>query len=254
MKKSLGIFIILSIVLSISSCKVFYPNQMFKQNDYQYFELAKKEIEQYTIEPGDQFTISVYSRDGFRLVDVVSQGGTESYKNASVENVTFLVDAEGFANLPILGNYYIKGFSEMELERILEEKYSSLFVDPYVVVKVSNRRAFVFVGQTGSVIALNEAPTSLIEVLAKAGGLGLNLKAYKIKLIRGSSKNPEVRIIDLSTIEGMRNADLTVRSNDIIYVEERRRVTTDVLREVTPIVSLITTLITFSILIGRVGN
>lgn len=251
MKRSLVFFIILLAALSMPSCKVFYPGQMFKQKDYQYFELAKKEMEQYSIEPGDQFTISVYARDGFRLVDVATQGRADI---GSGGTITFLVDAEGFANLPIIGNYYVKGYSEVELERILEEKYSSLFVDPYVTVTVSNRRVFLFRSSSGSVVTLNQSPTSLIEILAKSGGLNQNLKAYKIKLIRGSLKNPEIRVIDLSTIEGMRNADLTVRANDIIYIEERRRITADLFREIAPLVSLLTTLITFSFLIQRVGN
>ena len=33
--------------------------------------------------------------------------------------VNFLVDNEGFAKLPIIGEFYVKGFTETELERVL---------------------------------------------------------------------------------------------------------------------------------------
>lgn len=226
----------------MSSCRVFYPNMMFKQKDYQYFELAQKTVEEYIIKKGDQFTLRVFARDGFKLVDIVNN------QSAGVINTggggAYLVDNEGFAKLPIIGEFYVHGYTESELERILEEKYSSLFVDPYVILTVTNRRAFVFKGSSASVVPLNESPTNLFEVIAKSGGIGNDLKAYKIKVIRGDLKNPQITIVDLSSIEGMRNADLIVQSNDIIYIEPRRRIVSDALREVAPILAWATTILT----------
>jgi polysaccharide export outer membrane protein len=215
---------------------------MFKQKDYQYFELAQKQVEEYIIKKGDQFSLRVYSRDGFKLIDVVSgQGGIN---NSTGGSGVFLVDNEGFAKLPIIGEFYVYGYTESELERILEEKYSNLFVDPYVILTVTNRRAFVYKGSSASVVTLNESPTNLFEVIAKSGGIGGDLKAYKIKVIRGDLKNPQITLVDLSSIEGMRNADLIVQSNDIIYIEPRRRVASDLLREVSPVLAWVSTILT----------
>ena len=87
------------------------------------------------------------------------------------------------------------------------------------------------------VVELNNAPTSLPEVLAKSGGLMRSVKAYNIKIIRGDMANPEVRIIDLSTLEGLRSADLIVQSNDIIYVEQKRTYAADLAQQISPIIS-----------------
>jgi len=225
---------------------------MFQQKDYQYFELAKKQIDEYVIQKGDQFTLRAYSRDGFRLIDVLGgtnvgagnaqEGGVSQQGNTFGEN--YFVDNEGFAKLPILGEFYVKGYTETELERILAEKYSNLFVDPYVVVTVLNRRVFVYKGSTASVVTLNQAPTNVFEVIAKSGGIGADLKSYRIKIIRGDLKNPQISLIDLSSIEGMRNADLIVQSNDIIYIEPRRRPASDILRELSPIFAWASTILT----------
>ena len=217
---------------------------MFQQKDYQYFELAKKQIDQYIIQTGDEFTLKAYSRDGFRLIDVLGNSGEVSQTGSGGGAVNFLVDKEGFAKLPIIGQFYVKGYTETELERTLAEKYSNLFVDPYIVLNVINRRVFVFKGSTGSVVSLNEAPTNLFEVIAKSGGIANDLKSYKIKIIRGDLKNPQISVIDLSSIEGMRNADLIVQSNDIIYIEPRRRPATDVLRELSPVFAWASTILT----------
>jgi protein involved in polysaccharide export with SLBB domain len=258
----------------LSSCKLFYPNTMFRQKDYQFFELAKKDINQYVINTGDQFTLRIYSRDGFKLVDVLGTGmgsgmgnigagggagggarsgasgnqvgnsggrlgGGAAIATDAINVLTFLVDPEGYANLPVLGMFYVKGYTEPELEKILEQKYSNLFVDPYVMLRVINRRAFVFLGNQATVVQLNEAPTSLFEVLARSGGLDRNLKAYDIKVIRGDLKNPQIQQVDLSTLEGIRRAELTIQSNDIVYVDQRKKLG-PAIQDIAPIFSFIT--------------
>ncbi len=249
MKKLVYYSVISFLLMSISACKVFYPNIMFQQKDYQFFELAKKQIDEYVIQTGDQFTLQAFSRDGFRLIDVLggTNGNSVSGAGGTTQgtlSVNYLVDNEGFAKLPIIGEFYVKGYTETELESILAEKYSNLFVDPYIVLTVSNRRVFVYTGSTASVITLNQAPTNLFEVIAKSGGIATDLKSYKIKVIRGDLKNPQISVIDLSSIEGMRNADLIVQSNDIIYIEPRRRPASDVLKELAPVFAWASTILT----------
>ncbi len=263
MIKNLHYFLGILLLFSASSCRTLYPNEMFKQKDYQFFELAKKKIEEYVIAPGDELTLEVYSRDGFKLVDVLGGGfggnqtvapatsalssgttTTSSGSNTTAVKHTYMVDKEGFVKFPVLGMLYVKGYTQNELETQLAQRYASLFVNPFVILRVANRRVFVFRGEVASVVELNNAPTSLPEVLAKAGGLSRNLKAYNIKILRGDLANPQVRIINLSTLEGLRTADLTVQSNDIIYVEQKRTVVNDVLILIAPIVTTISSAIT----------
>jgi polysaccharide export outer membrane protein len=193
MKNSWLVLLVVGL-MSLNSCKLFYPNQMFRQKDYQFFEFATKQLNEYTIESGNQLSVQVYSRDGFKLIDVLGGGESNTMPsnnsnvagapnnnssitstNSATNRVNYLVDNDGFARLPILGEFYVRGYSHKELEKVLAEKYSSLFVDPFVIVKVNNRRVFVFKGSSGGdVVYLNETPTSLIEVLAKTGGLDQN--------------------------------------------------------------------------------
>lgn len=249
-KKYFKIAFILLAISFFSSCKVFYPSKMFSQKDYQFFEFAKKKINEYTIEPDDILSIQIYSRDGFKLIDVF--GGGEVAAGSGGAN--FLVDKDGFVKLPVLGDFYVKGYSHRELENVLAQKFSNLVVEPYVIIKVQNRKAFIFNGSIASVIPLNEYPTSLVEVLAKTGGLSRDVKAYNIKIIRGDLSNPSIQLVDLSTMEGIRNTNLTILPNDIIYVEERQRVVRDVLREVSPFITGINLIISTVFIIRTIGN
>ncbi len=252
MKHFVGIFLIAVLLISIPSCRVLYPNLMFQQKQYQYFELAQKQIDQYVIQPGDELTLRIYTRDGFKLIDVSSGNAGGS---GSGGGLSYLVDNEGFARFPVLGELFVKGYTEKELNRILADKFSGLFVDPFVVLNVANRRVIMFKGSSASVLGLNNGPTNLLEVIAKAGGIGGGEKAYKIKILRGDIKNPQVILIDLSTLEGMRRADLIVQSNDIIYIEEKRAsVPAQILAEVGPYLSFVTTIATVILLVKTYGK
>jgi polysaccharide export outer membrane protein len=107
-----------------------------------------------------------------------------------------------------------------------------------------NRRVLVFpgTGGTGRTVQLTNENMSLIEALALAGGLTQTGKAYKIKLIRGDLRNPKVMLIDLSTIDGMRQSNMLLQANDIIYVEPVPRYSQEILSQLAPIIGIITSL------------
>lgn len=254
MRKYITFLLIGFLVLTFSSCKLMYPNIMFKQKDYQIFEIKDRLISNYVVKPNDMITVQVYSRDGFDLIDKTANSNSTVKTNISTNlnqsNIAeYRVDDKGFADLPILGNYYVEGLTEIALKANLENEYSKLYVDPFVNVRVVNRRVFVFKGAVGQVIPLNPTPTTLIEVLALSGGLTQGLKSYNIKVIRGDLKNPNILQVDLSSIEGLTQSEIVLQSNDIVYVEPRRKIFTDALREVTTTISILTSILTSGVLI-----
>ena len=64
-----------------------------------------------------------------------------------------------------------------------------------------------------------------------------------MKLIRGDLRNPQIQLIDLSTIEGVKQSNLLLQANDIIYVEPTRNLSESILVKISPIVGLFTTII-----------
>ena len=108
-----------------------------------------------------------------------------------------------------------------------------------------DRRVMVFpgTGGSGTVVTLENENTTLIEALALAGGITETGKSNVIKLIRGDSRNPQVHLIDLSTVEGMTKSNMLLQANDIIYVEPVKRVSQNILAELAPIVGIVTSLL-----------
>ncbi len=251
-------------IFFLNSCGGLYPSTMFKQKDYQYFELAQKKIEEYNIGSGDLLSLKVFSRDGFKLLDMItsedskvssSGGGQETYLQE-----TYLVDEEGFVNLPIVGELFVRGYTETQLKNILIDKLASIYVDPFILLKVENRRAIVIKvaavasGGGATIVGLNQSPTSIIEVLAKAGGLSATSRANKIKIIRGDLKNPQIIEVNLATIEGVRKSAMDVLPNDIIYIDSRRNAIRTILTDAAPYIGLTTSITSIILLIRTLGN
>jgi polysaccharide export outer membrane protein len=154
----------------------------------------------------------------------------------------------------MIGKKKLTGLSVDEAEAILEQDYKLHYVDPFVRITVLNRRVIVLGANGGQVLPLVNENTTLIEVLALYGGLNLGAKAQNIKLIRGDLDNPEVHLIDLSTISGMKYSALRVESEDIIYVEPWRRPWLESLRDITPALSLTTSILTLIVVVQNLAN
>ncbi|MCB2376290.1 polysaccharide biosynthesis/export family protein [Hymenobacter sp. BT635] len=146
----------------------------------------------------------------------------------------FLVQATGFVNLPMVNMVKVSGLTLLEADSLLKTKYDVFYKDSYVATRVTNNRIVVLGSPGGQVIPMFNDNMNLLEVLASAGGLegggiggggigGGRGRAYNIRLIRGDLRNPQVQVIDLSTIEGMRRANLQVEPGDVVYIEPVRR-------------------------------
>jgi polysaccharide export outer membrane protein len=87
-------------------------------------------------------------------------------------------------------------------------------------------------------------------VVALAGGIRDEARSNSIKLMRKiKSGDREIYNIDLSTINGLKAAQMIVQSNDYIYIDFKSRYASAILQELTPWLSLLTTaLLTYSII------
>lgn len=204
--------------------------------DYKYDEFPAVRDSQYVIGINDEVSILLVADGGFPLIDIVG-ANLELARQFNAPGklgtqVVFTVEYDGTIKLPIVGRFKVQGMYVRQLEDTLEYIFSKHYRDPYVQVKVLNQKVIVFPGQGGSakVVRFENPNMTLFEAIASSGGLSRGAKAYRIKLIRGDLKNPKIFLINLATIEGMKDADLVLRPNDIIYVEPQERLI-DYLRE-----------------------
>jgi len=203
----------------------------------------------YRISANDIIEFSLFSNDGFKLVDLTSLNANNPNSFRIQNGTEYLVESSGEVKLPVLGKIKISGLTLRDAQILLEEKYASYYIRPYVMIKIINKRVIIFPGSAGDarVIPLLNNNTTLIEGIALAGGLADDGKAKMIKLIRENKGEREIYLIDLSVISGIKQASMVLQANDIIYVEPRRRYAIRFLQEAAPVISIVSsTLILYS--------
>lgn len=256
------IFFAIAVIL-FSGCHFLNPSLMLKtKKDFKYSPFPTAAPTAYKIGANDVIRFKVYSNDGFKLIDMtalsgaIGMGATGGGANTSSVGggLEYKIEFDGTAKLPILGRVHLQGMTVREAETFLEGKYSAFYNKPYVLMEVTSKRVIIFPGSSGKaqVLPLIYENTTLMEALGMAGGIAEIGKAYKIKLIRGDSKNPEVYLIDLSTINGLQQANLVLQANDIIYVEPLIRFDKDVINQILPYLTFFTTAYLFIVFVNKI--
>lgn len=258
----LGFFIVF---ITLEGCYI-NSNLMLKTDKNHVFDSIPKNIKtEYVISPNDLLQFKVFSNDGTRIVDISigsdgdnnvgggATGGNIGFNNRT--NLSFRVELDSFVRLPVLDTVKIAGYTIPEAEQLLEGLYSEFYVEPYVQLQVTNKRVIVFPGNgaNASVIYLTNNNTTLMEVLALSGGIPERGRAARIKVIRKDETGTrKMFMVDLSTaVNGLQYTDLLVQANDYIYVDPVPQYTREIIAEVSPIISILSSAILVYTVIQR---
>ncbi len=258
MSKKIYRFLYLSMIaLVVSSCN-YGAYEMFRTpKDYPFDTPGKNDTAAYVLQPFDIIDFKLYANEGFKLIDLSALTETNTTMTSGVAGVDYLIENDGRVKLPILGYMPIAGKTIKEAEAFLEKEYEKYYKKPFARIKVLNRRVTVFPGGTSSssrgqakVVPLKNENTTLFEVLGQVGGPSALSKVKRVKVIRGDLSNPQVFLFDLRTIEGVKQADIILQNNDIIYVEPIIKPVRQFVSDVAPIVSLLTSTITLIVVLN----
>lgn len=210
-------------------------------------EVTDKIESNYVLRPNDILLLDVFTNKGERLIDpnfeLIQQANAQAQQQRDV--FQYVIQADGTAVFPLIGQFKVEGMTLIEAELAIAEEFKNVYIDPFVKLRISNRRVFVLGAPGGNVIPLANENMHVIEVLALAEGIELGAKSQNIKLIRGDL----VYEIDLSTISGMQSSNLSVEPGDIIYVEPWRRPWLETFRDVSPALSLAASILTLIVVI-----
>jgi polysaccharide biosynthesis/export protein len=265
------ILLYLVFALSFTSCKLYNQNIMFKANGDMIYDkvlFAKMNAESnYAIKPYDRLQFRIYSNKGemIKIIGAIdnmnpaepgtsqninmntnNQNQTNSNtNNNSVNFSAYTVQTDGHVYLPMIGDLKLEGLTTRQADSVLSIKYNEFYKGSFVRTQFINKRVIVFKGATGQVVPLINENTTLIEILAQTGGMPNDTRAKNIRLIRGDLQNPNVLVIDLSTVEGMKRVNLQIQPDDIVYVEPVRKTFVESASDVAPIVSILTSTATF---------
>lgn len=192
----------------------------------------------YIIQANDLLSLQVYTNKGERLIDPdnqLAQEKTPRPNETGPERPQYLVNHEGKANLPMVGEIRLDGMSLQQAEEILAREFGRFYEEPFVRVRFENKRVIVLGAPGGMVIPLTNEKVSLVEILALAKGVTNEARANNIRVIRGE----QVLVADLSTFEGYTKHNITMEPGDIVYVEPVRRPFVESARDYGPLLGVI---------------
>lgn len=236
----INFFLIFTLYVIISSCGI-NSNLMFKENkDTKVViqdSIPLQPTEEYKLAVNDKISFRLSSKNGEKWID--QQVLETPVKNASI--LEYLIKTDGSAELPIIGDVRLKGLTIQEAEDLLETNYALSYNEPFVKITVTNKRVIVFPGNgsDAKVVLLSNPNVTLMEAIALAGGITDRGKAKSIKIMRKVGNERLIYKVDLSTLDGLRYADMIVQGNDYIYIEPTNQISREVLQEVTPIITIL---------------
>lgn len=246
MKVSLAIMV----AVLMTSCGINSSLMLKTDKDYQFapIDSMNQSKGDYRIDVNDIIQMRFFTNDGLKVLDISSatEGGQQTQVFNPNNTLSYVIQSDSMVRLPVLGLINLVGLTIREAEVRLQSMYSEFYIDPFIQLSVTNKRVVVFPGDGGAaqVIYLQNNNTTLMEVIGLAGGLADRGRASRIKLMRKDQNGKRlVYRIDLSTIEGLQYTDFIVQANDYIYVEPVPEIGREILQEIAPVVTIITSTI-----------
>ena len=176
------------------------------------------------IQVGDLLLINVSAIDGeaaipFNLYEAPMIGTAAS----SVKPLTYLVDAGGHIQFPVIGQLKVVGSTTMELTEKLKTIIEDYIKNPIINIRMTNFRVTVLgqVKAPGTYLVPNERIT-IVEAIGLAGDLEIHGKRKNVMLIREQNGKRMFVNIDLTNKELFSSPYFFLSQNDVIYVEPNK--------------------------------
>ena len=166
--------------------------------------------------PFNLTTISVPSAMNVNNGSVITARGQESMQS-------YLVDAKGFIDFPVLGRLKVGGLSRTELMQMMEGKISKYIKNPIINIRLMNFKVSV----QGEVTLPGTYPihsdrVTLIEALSMAKDLTIYGKRDNILIIREVNGVKSYNRVDITKADFINSPFYYLAQNDVVYVEPNK--------------------------------
>lgn len=166
------------------------------------------------IKPGDRLVVNFLNN--YDIGKDAMQSSTASANMQNRDELGYLVNYDSSVTLPLVGRVNLVGLDRLAAAKKLETEYGKFVINPIIEVNIANLSVTVLgeVLQAGKIL-LDKDNTSLVDVIALAGGLKDTGKKNRIRIVRGS----EVILVNLRDINSLKNQAITIHDGDIVYAE-----------------------------------
>lgn len=175
------------------------------------------------IQPDDLLMITVFGEDPEIALPFNLKSPTVTASSGGQSPLSYLVDANGAIDFPILGNLKVSGLTRSELLKMLQDKIKVYIKNPIINLQITNFKVSV----QGEVNAPGTYPiasnrVTLIEALTMARDLTIYGKRNNILIIRELDGVKSYNRVDITKAEFINSPFYYLAQNDVIYVEPNK--------------------------------
>lgn len=194
--------------------------------EMEYGALSRGEM---VVQPNDILSISISSLnpDASAVFNNTNNHTNNiASNNGNVPQMSgYLVNTQGYIQLPILGNIQAGGLTKKELKDNITSAINEkkLLVDPIVSIRHLNFEVTV-IGEVGrpTVISVPNEKISLLTALGQAGDITVYGKKDNVLLIREVNGKKSVKRINLHAADFLNSPYYYLKPNDIVYIEPNK--------------------------------
>lgn len=210
--------LIFCVLLVLSSCRtqnLMYPEVTTSEDSTLFFQASAKE---HILKTDDKLNLSIHGHED------LSVGSVYGIYNANeVYGRWLLIDPDGMAALPRLGQTRLAGLTVSQAEDSLTAWYGKWIVNPIVRIRVLNRQISVL-GEVKNpgILNLEKEQNSLTECIARSGDFDFYADKRNVKIVRLVNDTLKSFTVNLTKSDQSLYSRLSVKPGDIVYVPSRR--------------------------------
>lgn len=251
-------FVLICILLIATSCAP-KKNLIYMQNIDQTLSQQQNSDFQPVIQPDDLLLI-IISGDNpetsspFNLITYAGIDNSSELAQGGVRFQSYLVNAEGAIDMPILGRVVLGGLNKLQAIEKIKSLLKEYITNPIVNFRIINYKVSVLgeVANPGT-FQLQTERITLPEAISRAGDLTIYGDRKNVLVIREENGKKVYKYIDLTNADFINSPYYYLDQNDVVYVNPNKtKINSSVIGpNVTVGISAVSLLITIIALLSR---
>jgi len=217
------------IIFLYSGCVTQHDLEYMQKSDRTSKTFKEAEIPDYRLKPNDELYIQINSLDD-PAANVFSTSENQSSSNMmgiqpyGASLISHAINKEGYLQLPIIGNIFVKDKTLSEVSSILTDSLSHILSQPIVAVKLVNR----YISVLGEVKSPGHFPysqdkLSIYDAVGLAGDMTIYSNRKEVTLTRNENGKNTLVKLDMTDPNILASEYYYIRPNDIIYVKPLKK-------------------------------
>lgn len=223
--KKIILFVFVLLLFSCASRK----DSVYYQNIDSLSVVENQNSYEIKIQPDDLLMIIVSADDPetaipFNLSSVSVPSATNLNGSRGQETMqSYLVNAAGIIDFPVLGKLKVGGLSRTEVMQLLEDKIAKYIKNPIINLRLTNFKISLQgeVTQPGT-YSVNSDRITLIEAISMAKDLTIYGKRDNILIIREIGGVKSYNRVDITKADFINSPFYYLAQNDVVYVEPNK--------------------------------